>query len=230
MLAKDTVGGIKIGQCVIAARKCTVGDLIPGRKYLLSVKAFISEDTSICGAFSTETISYTIPQSKYSLIVTEPKTSIIDHISFVEPSQLAIEGNRGVTEMTVTCARNSHDDRQADALSYFAKVTTANGQAVGASRTCTRSPNSKVTCPIVGLQGCSKYTITIIACPTNKDNFLCSPASDPIKSRTVPGGNYRFFVRSNCFCCHSTTVWKIFRRDGKILQCVMGATGRQWTD
>ncbi len=90
--------------------------------------------------------------------------------------------------MTVTCARNSHDNRPADALSYFAKVTTANGQAVGASRTCTRSPDAKVTCQIEGLQGCSKYSITIIACPANKDDFLCSQASDPLKSRTVPGG------------------------------------------
>ncbi len=80
--AKDTVGGIKSGKCVIATRRCTVGDLIPGRKYRLSVKACISEDTSICGEPSSESISYTIPQSKYSLIVAEPKTSIIDHIFF----------------------------------------------------------------------------------------------------------------------------------------------------
>ncbi len=80
MQAKDTAGIIKSGQCVIATRKCTVGGLTPGRKYLLSVKACISEDTSICGAFSTETTSYTIPQSRYLVIVTEPRTSKIYHV------------------------------------------------------------------------------------------------------------------------------------------------------
>ncbi len=80
--ARDTANVVHTGTCAIVTRKCIVSGLTPGRKYLLSVKACISEDTSICGEHSAETISYTIPQSKYSVIVTEPKTSIIDHIFF----------------------------------------------------------------------------------------------------------------------------------------------------
>ncbi len=131
--------------------------------------------------------------------------------------------------MTVTCARNSHDDRPADALSYFAKVTTASGQTVGESRTCTRSPDAKVTCPIVGLKGCSKYTITIIACPTSKDDFLCSQASDPLKSRTVPGGKCRLPIRSNRFSFHSTQGGKILRGYCEGLQRRMVASDRYRT-
>ncbi len=82
MQAKDTAGIIKIGQCVIASKICTVSGLTPGRKYLVSVKACITEDTSICGELSAETTSCTIPQSKYSVIVTKLKTSIIYRMLF----------------------------------------------------------------------------------------------------------------------------------------------------
>ncbi len=80
--AKETANVVHTGTCAIATRKCNVSGLTPGRKYLLSVKSCISEDTSICGELSAETTSYTIPQSKYLVVVTEPKTSIIYRMFF----------------------------------------------------------------------------------------------------------------------------------------------------
>ncbi len=62
--AKDTAGATKKGTCVIDTGICTVSGLTPGRKYVLTVKACISQDTSICGASSDATNSYTIPRSK----------------------------------------------------------------------------------------------------------------------------------------------------------------------
>ncbi len=62
--AGDTVGTIRIGECARESGICTVKGLTPGRKYLLSVQACISADSTICGALSTETTSYTIPRSE----------------------------------------------------------------------------------------------------------------------------------------------------------------------
>ncbi len=61
--ARDTNDVNKNGACVIEGLKCTVGGLNPGRKYSLSVRACISEDHTICGEFSPETLGYTVPTS-----------------------------------------------------------------------------------------------------------------------------------------------------------------------
>ncbi len=62
--SRDTTGGIQKGECFPDNGICEVFSLIPGKKYLLSVRACISERPTICGTFSTEIASYTIPRSK----------------------------------------------------------------------------------------------------------------------------------------------------------------------
>ncbi len=103
----------------------------------------------------------------------------------LEPTQFTVEAKE--TEVTVTYG----EDGQADDLFYFGKVAPIGGQDVGPQQACTRSPENKATCTFGGLNGCSKYIITIVACPTNNGALLCSEASDPLKTRTAPGGKNR---------------------------------------
>ncbi len=63
--AKDTANAIKDGDCVIGSKVCTVIDLTPGRKNLLSVQSCISGEPTISVSFSNEATSYTVPRSKY---------------------------------------------------------------------------------------------------------------------------------------------------------------------
>ncbi len=105
----------------------------------------------------------------------------------LEPTHPTIECGKGVTEMTVACAQNA-EDRETDAISYFAKASSVDGQEVGQPQPCTNSPDARASCPVRGLKGCSKYSIVIIACPTDILGDLCSQPSDPVQGRTLPGG------------------------------------------
>ncbi len=64
MRVKDTTGVSRTGDCSVYSQVCNMTGLTPGRKYLLSVQACISEDPGICGTFSDDTTSYTIPESE----------------------------------------------------------------------------------------------------------------------------------------------------------------------